>query len=267
MTERIVSCRRVDMKFRLLASVPFALLLATVPAQESSHGAAIRAAIEKRDCVAIVDAVNAGMAVRDPDTQFHAARLFDGLGCVDVDKKRALSLYEAAAKAGHAGAAEKLGVKHGLGEGVPQDYLLAGGLFRKANPQALKSVAEADYSVGYTMTLAHLTRERWRPSADDVEQSGISAAVMQFNPATGKLTVEFERRPLFSSHSGTPAARRTMWGSLTDAWESAQKSAPAPDKARLTATVLEARIEVEAPASDGTASRAPVTAPGGKSKY
>lgn len=235
------------MRFRLLAPVPFALLVATVLAQESSHGEAIRAAMEKRDCAAIVDAVNAGMAAKDRDTQFHAARLFDGLGCVDLDKKRAVSLYEAAAKAGHAGAAEKLGVKHGLGETVAQDYLLAGALFRKANPQALKTVpAEADYSVGYTMTLAHMTRERWRPSADDVDQSGISAAVMHFNPATGKLTVEFERRPLFSSHSATPAARRAMWGSLTDAWESAQKSAPAPDKARLTATVLEARIEVEA---------------------
>lgn len=257
------------MNLKLLALLPSALLVGAVHAQESSHGMAIRAAIEKRDCAAIVDAVNAGMAVKDLDTQFHAASLFDGLGCVDVDKKRATTLYEAAAKAGHAGAQEKLGIKHGLGEGVTQDYLLAGGLFRKANPQALKTApAEADYSIGYTMTLAHLTRERWQPSADDVDQSGISVAVMQFNPATGKLTVEFERRPLFSSHSGTPAARRAMWGSLTDAWESAQKSATAPDKARLTAAVLEARIEVEA-GSDGTAGRAPApaTAPGGKSKY
>lgn len=257
------------MKQKLLAAVAAAMLTAMGFAQESAHTITIRAALEKRECPAIVDAVNAGIAVNDPEAMYQAARLFDGLGCVAADKNRALSLYEKAADAGHAAAAGKLGTKHGLGEGVAQGYAQAAAWFRKAMPQALQSVpAELDYSVGYTMTLAQLTRERWRASADDIDQSGVSAAVVKFNPATGKLTVDFERRPLFTSGSATSAARRAVWVALTEAWESAQKAAPAPEKSRLGAIELNARIDIEAPARDRAAGRGPApTVPMGGSKY
>lgn len=246
-----------------------ALTAQHIIAQESTHAAAIRAAMEKRDCAAVVDAVNEGMAAKDTETLHQAGRLFDGLGCVSVDKKRAASLYETAAKAGHAAAAAHLGAKYGLGEGVTQDYATAATWFRKAMPVALQAVpADADYSVGYTMTLVHVTRERLHVPADALDQSGVGAALLRFDPVNDKLSVDFERRANYTSGAYTSSARRTVWVAVTDAWSAATKAAPAPDRSRLSATEIKASIDMPAPERDkAVSSGVPSSAPQGGGRY
>ena len=89
-------------------------------------------ALKDGNCVTAGEVVNRGIDSNVAEMLYMAGVMLELGLCVDADPKRARTLYAAAAKAGDAGAARRLGEVFARGEGVPRSYRHAAALFEHA---------------------------------------------------------------------------------------------------------------------------------------
>ena len=120
-------------------------------------------ALRDEDCAAAGKAVNAGIERADPQAYFFAGYLYEATGCVADDPARAARFYQRAVELGHVEARNALGRLHGVGRGVPQDYVAAyrwftAGPTGAADPTA-SDVARARIA-GYAMTVTQVARTK-----------------------------------------------------------------------------------------------------------
>lgn len=148
-------------------------------------------ALKDGDCVAVGEAINRGMERSDPESFFFAGFLYDNTGCVAEDLVKAGRFYRRALELGYADARIALGLLHGLGRGVPQDY---GAAYRwytaGANGQPNAGVADPETARagGYAITVAQVARGKARYPLS-AERAGIESSTdVIFEPASGRIT-------------------------------------------------------------------------------
>lgn len=146
------------MRRPLLRGVGFVLIVGGLA------GAAARAddevgldALRRGDCGAAGAAINDGIGRQDGQSYFLAGYLYAWTGCVTEDLPRAHRYWERAVELGSGDARLALGLMHGMGYGVPQDYRAAyrwftSGQAGTAERPALDAAAQTAYGYAHTLT-------------------------------------------------------------------------------------------------------------------
>ena len=154
--------------------------------------AALRA-LEAGDCKRAGDEVNRGIDRDDAQAYFIAGLLLDASGCVKNDPAKAARYYQRAAELGDRNAPDFLGLLHGTGRGVPQDYAAAYRWYaypRGGEPAGVPLEGEQARVVGYAATVAHLARPRVKYPRN-AERDGVEATMVAvFDPASGRVSFD-----------------------------------------------------------------------------
>lgn len=151
-------------------------------------------ALEAGDCKRAGDEVNRGIDRDDAQAYFIAGLLLDTSGCTKNDPAKAARYYQRAAELGDRNAPDFLGLLHGTGRGVRQDYSAAYRWYvypRGGEPAAVPLEGVQARVAGYAYTVAHLARPRVKYPRN-AERDGVEATLIAvFDPASG--TVSFDQ--------------------------------------------------------------------------
>lgn len=179
--------RRVGRRAALFAGV-LALAWTTAARADSRD---LYLALKDGDCVAFGNAINQGMEQSDPESFFFAGFLYDNTSCVAEDPAKAARYYRRALALGYADARGPLGLLHGLGRGVSQDYIAAYRWYTagaNGQPGSADVDPESARAGGYAITVAQVARDRVRYPVS-AERAGIESSIdVLFEPASGRIT-------------------------------------------------------------------------------
>ena len=222
----------------LIASVVVALVSGPAAAADVVPSA-IQTALELGQCRTAGDAINAGLERNEAEAWFYAGYLYDVTNCVEEDAARAARYYLQAAKLGDLRGADAIGLAHGLGRGVKQDYAVAYDWFVVRQRRGAPAVAvDPDFArtSGYAMTVARLARDKAR-YPDDARRADTRASLEAvFDVSTGLVTARFARVDI---PTGSNVARMHVFvDAVTAAYAEAVALAPKPVAAPTNSTVF-----------------------------
>lgn len=150
-------------------------------------------ALEAGDCRRAGDEVNKGIDRDDAQAYFVAGLLLDASGCTRNDPAKAARYYQRAAELGDRNAPDLLGLLHGTGRGVQQDYGAAYRWYtypRGGEPAGVPLEGGQARVAGYAYTVAHLARNRVRYPRS-AERDGVEATMVAvFDPASGHVSFD-----------------------------------------------------------------------------
>ena len=142
------------------AAVLIAVALASASARADNEDA-LRA-VDRGDCAEAGSAINDGMGRDDPQSYYLAGYLYAWTGCVKEDLPRAVRYLERAVELGSEDAAVLLGMMHGIGYGVPQDYRTAYRWFTRVRREPVATTLDvaAETAYGYARTVQQVAARR-----------------------------------------------------------------------------------------------------------
>lgn len=203
-------------------------------------------ALARGDCEQTVKTLQAGLDAKDPEALYSAGRLYDEGACVKQDTAAAAQLWLQAAKAGHEAARLAVAVKVGLGDGVDQDYALAGSLLRGGELPVKVSGEVNDYTLGYAFTALRTMQHDFQYPSALADQRVIGSAEIKFATKDGAFEFGTFRR---SANSDQPPvgtrvdrARTPMAQAFEVAARSALSRMKKPDPAQLSAAQVSERL-------------------------
>lgn len=166
-------------------------------AQSTTQADAALVALDQKNCEVAVDALNKGMASKEPRSFFIAGQLFEYGVCLKGNPARAASVYEPAALLGEKDAARSLALLYARGAGVPQSYAEAGRWYavmrqetKGAGTQSAASYASPDaIAKTYTDAVHDLAEQRMVYPREAVEADVTGKVRVRFDPRSGAATV------------------------------------------------------------------------------
>ena len=211
-----------------------AISLGPAPRAHADVPEALRA-LEAGDCRRAGDEVNNGIDRDDAQAYFVAGLMLDGSGCTKSDPGKAARYYQRAAELGDRNAPDFLGLLHGMGRGVPQDYGMAYRWFsqpRGGETAGVSLQGEQARVAGYAYTVAHLARPRVKYPRN-AERDGVEAnMVAVFDPANGRVSFDQVRsNAVVGSNIPKP---QPFVDAVTAAYAAALLEAPQPPEAKTT---------------------------------
>jgi hypothetical protein len=214
-------------------------------AELSAHPITI--AVRHGDCSAAVNLLNPNAMLNDKETAFLGGRMLDEGICVELNKVAAAHFFSRGANLGDPISMREYGAKVGEGEGSEQSYQRAGEICRSAglDPQNRMS----PYSLGYVCTVLSVAGRNLRmslPTGAFVAKG--AEALIEFNPATAKLTIRETPRvgraeASTGSRVGPPLVDAD--NAIATAWQNAASQVPKPVMARLDDISIPLNVDLD----------------------
>jgi hypothetical protein len=223
-------------------------------------------AVRHKDCNKAIQTVNAASASPDAAhafTLFIAGRMLDEGICTRRDPEEAAKYLSRSAQLGEAEANLEYAAVIGSGQGVPQDYVVAGHACHDAgvDPSGLVSF----YSVGYACTVSGVASRLLRTSLPKGAFTlPTKPAVVEFNPLSSQLhivsTPEPQRGPM---PLGTFVAPLLIdpTQAISKAFHDAMNTVPKPDVASLSDQTIRLSLDLDITLEGGAPLQPPPSGP------